>query len=132
MGIMKTLERKHYDCEKLAVKIQGKEVMEELLSGQWRRYLSWVWSAEAKDLSDQAWRGFYRQCKKEKRRNAEVKKKRRAAIEQANRENVRPITVKKPKKNRRLWLGRQGRWQREGGAAGLGGSATCSGKGDAR
>lgn len=54
MHAMKALEGKHYDREELAVRIQSKEVMEELLSGKWQRHLEWVWNAKAKELSDQA------------------------------------------------------------------------------
>ena len=39
MRSMKTLEGKHYDREELAVRIQSKEVMEELLSGRRQRHL---------------------------------------------------------------------------------------------
>ena len=87
MRSMKALEGKHYDREELAVRIQSKEVMEELLSGRRQGHLSWVWNAKAKELSDRAWR-LYTQKKEEERQKAETEKERRAAIDHEKREKV--------------------------------------------
>lgn len=42
MCSMKALEGKRYDREELAVRIQSKEAMEELLSGRRQRHLNWA------------------------------------------------------------------------------------------
>lgn len=71
MRAMKTLEGKHYDREELAVRIQSKEIMEELLSGRRQRHLDWAWNAKAKELSDRAWK-LYAQRKEKEERKAET------------------------------------------------------------
>lgn len=58
MHTMKAFEGKRYDCEELAVRIQSKETMEELLSGKWQRHLEWAWNAKAKEPSDQVWKAY--------------------------------------------------------------------------
>lgn len=99
MRSMKTLEGKHYDREELAVRIQSKEVMEELLSGRRQGHLSWVWNAKAKELSDRAWR-LYTQKKEEERQKAETEKERRAAIDHEKREKVRLAAAKRAEEER--------------------------------
>lgn len=87
MRVMKTLGVKHYDREELAVRIQGKEIMEELLSGRRQQHLGWVWNAKAKELSDRAWK-LYTRRKEEERQKVEAEKERRAAIDQERREGA--------------------------------------------
>lgn len=99
MHAMKALEGKHYDREELAVRIQSKEVVEELLSGKWQRHLEWAWNSKAKELSDQAWR-TYIQRKEEERRKAQEERDRQAAIELANRERERLEAAKKAEEER--------------------------------
>lgn len=99
MHSMKALEGKHYDREELAVRIQSKKVMEELLSGRRQRYLSWAWNAKAKELSDQAWK-LYTQRKEEEGQKAEAEKERRAAINQARREKARLAAAKRAEEER--------------------------------
>lgn len=99
MRSMKALEGKHYDREELAVRIQSKEVMEELLSGRRQGHLSWVWNAKAKELSDRAWR-LYTQKKEEERQKAETEKERRAAIDHEKREKVRLAAAKRAEEER--------------------------------
>ena len=99
MRSMKTLEGKHYDREELAVRIQSKEVMEELLSGRRQRHLEWAWNAKAKELGDRAW-ALYAQRKKEERQKADAEKERKAVIDQARREKVRLAAAKRAEKER--------------------------------
>lgn len=99
MRSMKALEGRRYDREELAVRIQGKEVMEELLSGRRQRHLSWAWNAKAKELSDQAWK-LYAQRKEEERQKADAEKERRVAIDQARREKTRLAAVKRVEEER--------------------------------
>lgn len=99
MRAMKALEGKHYDREELAVRIQSKEIMEELLSGKWQRHLEWAWNAKAKELSDQVWKA-YMQRKEEERRRAQEERDRRAAIELANQERERLAAAKKAEEER--------------------------------
>ena len=76
MREMKTLEGKHYDREELAVRIQSKKTMKDLLSGKCQRHLDWVWNAKAEELSDQA-RRAYIERKEEERRKAEEERERK-------------------------------------------------------
>ncbi|MEC4273184.1 cell envelope integrity protein TolA [Adlercreutzia sp. R25] len=99
MRSMKALEGKHYDREELAVRIQSKEVMEELLSGGRQRHLSWAWNVKAKELSDQAWK-LYEQRKEEERQKADAEKERRAAIDQARREKACLAAAKRAEEER--------------------------------
>lgn len=99
MHSMKALGGKHYDREELAVRIQSKEVMEELLSGRRQRHLSWAWNAKAKKLSDQAWK-LYMQRKEEERQKEEAEKERRAATDQARREKARLAAAKRAEEER--------------------------------
>lgn len=99
MRAMKALEGKHYDREELAIRIQSKEVMEELLSGRRCRHLDWAWNAKAKELSDRAWE-LYTQRQEEEKREAEAEKERRAAIDQANKKKARLAAAKRAEEER--------------------------------
>ena len=99
MRAMKTLEGRHYDREELAVRIQSKETMRDLLSGKRQRHLDWAWNAKAKEFSDQAWRAYI-QRQEEERRKAQEERDRQAAIELANQERERLAAAKKAEEER--------------------------------
>lgn len=100
MRAMKTLEGKHYDREELAVWLQSRETMKDLLSGKRRRHLNWVWNAKAKELSDQAWKAYIER-KEEERRRAKEERERKAAIYLANRERERLAAAEKAEEERK-------------------------------
>lgn len=100
MREMKTLEGKHYDREELAVRIQSKKTMKDLLSGKCQRHLDWVWNAKAEELSDQAWKACMER-EEEERRRAKEERERKAAIYLANRERERLAAAKKAEEERK-------------------------------